>query len=90
LTSRPIRWLAYLAGWTLFAVLHQRGYRPSSISRTNRPVARLSRDMADDRIFMGFSQSIRLVAGWPLPSRAQKVVVQRWTPPCVELFLCAG
>jgi hypothetical protein len=56
------------------AFLHQRRYGPSAVSRPNRPVARLSRGLAHDRICLGSSRSIRLVARWTLSHRAKNMV----------------
>jgi len=60
LSSRLIRWLAYVAGWTLFALFSSARILAvfcikANVSRPNRPVARLSGGPANDRVCLGLS-----------------------------------
>ena len=51
-------------------------------------MARLSRGLADVRICLDSSRSIRLVVRWALPHRAKYLVAEWWTTFCIELLLC--
>jgi hypothetical protein len=74
MSSQPTRWMAYLAGWTLFALFFISEDAGRLLYQGKRPVARLPSGLADHGLRLGFSCPLRLVAGWPLSHRAPSPV----------------
>lgn len=74
MSSKLIRWLAYLAGWLVFALFFISQDTGRLLYQGQTVQWHGYRGLADDRLCLGSFDPIRLVARRPLPVRAKKLV----------------